>query len=35
MQEVDVDSKRSHYINELDAITGNLTGYSKLICGKL
>ena len=28
MQEVDVDSKRSHYINELDAITGNLTGYS-------
>lgn len=28
MQEVDVDSKRSHYINELDKITKNLTGYS-------
>ncbi len=28
MQEVDVDSKRSHYINELETFTENLTGYS-------
>ncbi|WP_455721301.1 endonuclease/exonuclease/phosphatase family protein [Agathobacter sp.] len=28
MQEVDLDSKRSHYINELDTITESLTGYN-------